>query len=277
MGRYSPEDYTPDGGFSPAGLPLLLVGLIASAIGLGWLASFIGQWFYLILLFPLGIGFGLIAAGVIFGRLGKMRSPGLACLLGLLSAVVAMLAMHYFDYRRLVQDAAPGEGSTGLFSYLNAAATVGVTINGKGGRGGWNLGYTGTWIYWSLELLVVAVMSTLGMVAGATAPFCSDCNVWKEEKKLGTLGANGNEAAEHLRNGAVERLQEHEPGPLGGSFPLLVWVCPNCKSEGTIAVKLQSVTKNAKGEEDTKELVHLTYPGKALAELEALFSPRPEG
>ena len=38
----------------------------AAGAALGWLASFIGQYFYLIFVFPLGIGFGLVTAGGLF-------------------------------------------------------------------------------------------------------------------------------------------------------------------------------------------------------------------
>jgi len=34
------------------------------------------------------------------------------------------------------------------------------------------------------------------------------------------------------------------------------------------------VTTNAKGEESKSELVHLSYPGEALAEFEAVFAKR---
>src|SRR5881628_3245839 len=45
--RFEPEPYQPDGGFSVVRLPLLMGVLLVAALALGWLASFIGQWFYL--------------------------------------------------------------------------------------------------------------------------------------------------------------------------------------------------------------------------------------
>jgi hypothetical protein len=292
MSRFSPEEYKPEGGFSLVGLPFLLALLCAGAVGLGWLASFIGQWFYLILLFPLGIGLGLIAVGVFAGHLTKMRSTFLACVLGLVSAAVAMLAMHYFDYQRFVKEFQEGEQGPrlvegkvmipdpkaqtvhGLFSFLDFEAQHGVEISGRGGRG-FNIGYTGTWIYWSLELLAVAVMSTLGLIAGGAAPFCSTCNQWKEDHKLGTLRMRGVDVANVVRSGDIDRLKDHDPAPSGGDVVVTVAVCPNCKSDSTIAVKLESVTKNAKGEQETNQLVHMTYPGAALPEFDALFGPEP--
>src|SRR5262245_30115975 len=103
MSQFVPETYRPEGGFSLVGLPILLGLLCAAGVGLGWLASFIGQWFYLIVLFPAGIGIGLILVGSTVGHLAKMRSPGLGVLLGLVSPGVALLAMHYSNYQRFLK------------------------------------------------------------------------------------------------------------------------------------------------------------------------------
>ena len=59
MSRFTPEDYKAEGGFSLLGVPVLLAALCVAAVGLGWLASYIGQWFYLILLFPIGLTSGI--------------------------------------------------------------------------------------------------------------------------------------------------------------------------------------------------------------------------
>lgn len=298
MSKFLPQEYQPEGGFSVVGLPILLGLLGATGIAIGWLASFIGQWFYLIVLFPLAMGFGLIMVGVYVGHLTKMRSPGLAVLLGLVGAGVTLLAMHYFNYQRFLQErqellrvgalfdklpAVPKDGKmaeavqflkqakavNSFFSYLDMEATQGITIGSRGG--GLNIGYVGTWIYWVVELAVVAVMATLGLVGGAAAPFCSACNEWKEERQLGTLQGKGSDVAVFLTNGDIEQLHDHYPAPAGGSLVLKAAICPNCRTDSPIAVKLEEVTKNAKGEEEKKELIHLTYPGEALPELEALF------
>jgi hypothetical protein len=300
VSRFVPEEYRPDGGFSLIGLPILLGMLCAAGVGLGWLASFIGQWFYLILVFPLGIGLGLILVGVFVGHLAKMRSPGLAVLLGVVSAGVALLAMHYFNYQRFLKERPelpallgklPAEAKLGKLgeaverlkqaravdsfpSYLDLEATRGVAIRLRGK--GFNLGYVGTWIYWVLELAGVAVLATLGLRFGAAAPFCSACNEWKEDRQLGTLQGKGDEVAAGLRSGDIEGLKKHNPAPTGGGLIVTAAVCPNCKSASPIAVKLEEKTKNAKGEEEEEERAHLTYPGEALTEFEALFGNEPE-
>jgi hypothetical protein len=53
---------------------------------------------------------------------------------------------------------------------------------------------------------------------------------------------------------------------------LSVAVCPVCRDEGPIEVKLEQIKKNDKGEESREEVAHVVYPGEALAELEDLFA-----
>jgi hypothetical protein len=303
VSQFVPEEYVPEGGFSAAGLPVLLAGLGAAAVGLGWVASFIGQWFYLILVFPVAIGLGLIGVGVLLGRLTKMRSPGLAVLFGLVSATLAIVAMHYFNYQRFLKqrdevlkkvpdlDAVqaplhdPKEAEAVQFlrdarkvnsfpSYVTFEARQGVTISGRG-KGGLNLGFTGTWIYWGVELAVVAGMAIFGLIGGAAAPFCSTCKDWKQERPLGTLERRDTDVAAVLRSGEIERLKAYDPALGGGNLVVTAAVCPNCKGEAPISVRLVEVTKNEKGEEQRNELAHVTYPGAALPEFEALFGIPP--
>jgi hypothetical protein len=305
MSRFLPDKYKPEGGFSLSGLPILLAVLCAAGVGLGWLASFIGQWFYLILLFPIGIGLGLGIVGFIVGHLTKMRSRLMAVLLGVIAASAAILSMHYFNYQRflhkrpeLLKDVPPLDNlpvggldaktlealqllkqiqAVDSFpSYLHQQAVQGVTISKLGRNDGNNLGYVGTWIYWGLELAAVAFAVIMLLIVGTAAPFCSACNSWKDERRLGTLQGQGGNVADLLNNGEIERLREHDPAPAGGNLIAKVAVCPSCKNDAPIVVKLEEVTKNQKGEESKKELVHLVYPGEALAEFETVFAAKPE-
>src|SRR5262245_34944060 len=75
--------YRPSGGSPGGGLPVLaltLVTAVAVAVGVGLLR----QVFYLVLVFPLAMGFAVGAAGAWAVGLGKVRSPLLAGLFGLL-------------------------------------------------------------------------------------------------------------------------------------------------------------------------------------------------
>jgi hypothetical protein len=74
--------------------------MLPVGVGLGWLSSFIGQWFSLILLFPATIGAGAAAAVGCGLRLGKTDHPRLAIFLAVVGGVIGQLSVHYFDNAR---------------------------------------------------------------------------------------------------------------------------------------------------------------------------------
>jgi hypothetical protein len=303
MSGQTPEDYKADGGFSATGLPILFAALFAGAIGLGWLVSLISQKFYLILLFPVGIGVALIGVGRLVGRATKMRNTAVAVALGAISSCAAMLSMHYFDYQRflgereeLLKDAGPlidnpqiavdPEVAAGVKflkqsravdsfpSYMEFEATQGVTIGSRGR--GHNLGYVGTWIYWVVELVIVAILTTIGLVAGAAEPFCSTCNTWKKSRQLGTLVGSDYKVVELLRSGEIQKLNDHDPAPNGGDLVLTVAACPNCQTNSPIAIKVEEMTTNSKGEVSKTKRAHLVLAGETLTEFEKLFAWKPK-
>lgn len=285
----SPQPYQPDGGFNLEGLPLLLGALGGAAVALGWLASFVGQWLYLIILFPLLVGLVLFWVGKEMGRFAKMRNPLLGGLIGLLSAIVGMGSNHYFDYLRFMEERnaivslVPGRRVQGkdaallakikkvsdFRSFMEFSAREGITISGREGRGAFNLGYVGTWIYWLIELSVVAIMAAGGLISGAQEPFCTACNSWKYVRQMGTWSADqeGTLLA-IIKRGDLAKLPPTFPG---GPLVMSVASCLNCGPREPIAVKLEIEVKKCPEKTEKKELAHFSYPGEALDLLEAFF------
>jgi hypothetical protein len=273
MKPYKPTEYTPDGGVSLIGLPILAIALGMGAVALGWLASFIGQAFYLIVLFPIGIGLGLIFVGSLASTPAKLRSIPVAAVFGLLAGLLAMVSMHFFDYRRAMDGAPPGFEMSFL-QYLDFEANQGVVIGRA--NSGFNIGYVGTWIYWGVETLIVAGFSLLGMAGVAAAPFCRGCETWKKEHNLGALGGAPEPVLEAFRAGDFDSLHQHKASAISqDDLVFTAHICPNCRQRAPIDVKLQHKVSNDKGEESLVELAHLTYPGSALKEFESLFGKVP--
>ncbi len=92
--HFDATPFQPDGGAPFAGIMLTISVAIVSAALLGFIGSMIGQWFYLILIFPLGIGAGVGAAVAFALKQGKVRNPAVGVLAGFLGGVIAMLTMH---------------------------------------------------------------------------------------------------------------------------------------------------------------------------------------
>lgn len=64
MNEFAPVRYKSDGGYCRSSVLILLAALCATGVALGVLASLIGQFFYMILLFPLVIGSILVLVDV---------------------------------------------------------------------------------------------------------------------------------------------------------------------------------------------------------------------
>jgi hypothetical protein len=98
--RFDVAPYQPDGGCPLLGVLLLGIVMLAAAVGLGWLTSYVGQWFYLVLLAPVGLGFVLAGLGWLMVTGTKVRHGGVVFLIGLMAGTITLVAMHYYDYLR---------------------------------------------------------------------------------------------------------------------------------------------------------------------------------
>lgn len=268
--RFDAVPYTPDGGASPLGLALVLGGTLLAAVVIGCLVGIIKQGFYLVLIFPMLIGAAVGGVGMLLIKLGKVRSVPLAGMAAVLGGIMAMASMHYFLYQRFL-DKVPGlravAGAVGFdfFTYLDLLAKEGVQIGKPGQKNGMNLGYIGSYIYWSVETLLVAGVAFAMMRARARHPFCRECRLWKEEKPLAMVATpTVSMAEEALREGQLASLLECAAPVAAQGLLLKVAACPQCGSEGEVDVTLEHLTQNAKNERQVKRITQVTYSGEVL-------------
>lgn len=212
MKIYKPSNVVPTSGYAWFLLTALVTGGVA-----GGVVSFIGAFFYLILLFPLGMG--LVGAGAtrVAIKSGKVRNPNIALLFGALTGASIYGSMHVFDYFRfqqqltkelrefysteieqevtesgrteeqVLQDATDAflldeVGQTGFWGYLNFFARQGFSIS-RMSSGGIPVGGAFTWAYWAIKLGVIVVISGLSGSGTAQEPFNEKRNEWYEAPK----------------------------------------------------------------------------------------------
>jgi hypothetical protein len=137
-------------------------------------------WCYQVLLFPIGIGFSIFGAGYVGVRLGKVRNGVAGAVAAVLGGVVAILTLHYCVFLRAVDDApdllpeertllklSPGD----FIRFMDARAQDGVRLSAILSMPsdqtrkdlGLNLGYTGSYVFWLVELLIVIVIGLLAL------------------------------------------------------------------------------------------------------------------
>jgi hypothetical protein len=93
-----PRSYSSDGGFTITGMMLTMAVGALVALVVGLLAGVIGQYFYMVLIFPIAIGGAVAGAQVaVIGR-SKVRNPLVCGFAGLIGGVIAVATMHYVDY-----------------------------------------------------------------------------------------------------------------------------------------------------------------------------------
>ena len=92
-------EFKSDDGFSTKGVINLIISMALVSLALGFVANWISQFFYLILLFPLGMGIVLIVVGGMMVTMYKIRNRMLCMLAGIIGGVLTFSSMHYFEYR----------------------------------------------------------------------------------------------------------------------------------------------------------------------------------
>jgi hypothetical protein len=304
---FSVTPYKPDYGFTTGGLLTFLASLAAVGALLGYAAYWVSQFIYFVIAFPAFIGFGIGAVGIRMAKKGHIRNPWIGGLAGFLAGLLAMFAMHYFefgDFRshiskasghfRALADLPEDQLASELAKFENPEmrsdveehvallrirtfpqfmelqARRGVSISSKGHP--INLGYTGSWIYWAVELLIVAGI-TFGMVFESTAqPYCRKCERWKTTRILGQLRGQPAETASALKSGDLAPIAARQDRDEPRNMRLTVFCCDACAGQNPIDVKLELLTQSKQGQE-LKTLAHVTYPPDALPALASLFTP----
>jgi hypothetical protein len=272
--RFPSAPYAPDGA-GPVGGFFALLGLtmLAGAV-IGAIAGLIHLAFYLVLIFPILMGFALGGAALGAVVLGKVRNRLVAALAGVLGGCVCILAMHFISYLFVLNKSG---GSFSFGQYIDAAARAGVTISSSRGGGRddkpMNLGYTGSFIYWFLELAIVAGIAAAVPAVRAGQPFCEECDSWKTQHKLGVLFLGRDAATDYLESGELWRLADPREPPGEGPITLTVWWCPHCLEAAPVDAQLDLTVQKKKGVKVSK-LGFRTFPGEALPVFRALCDRR---
>jgi hypothetical protein len=306
LGLYGPRPYESDGGFSAQGLFLTTAVGVGVAVVTGVIAAFIGRFFYAVLIFPLFIGAAVGAAQAWAVRHTKIRTPIACGAAGLIAGVVAVVAIHYVEYtdfKGAMSEAAHDEQAlrqaiattpdaeereylkealelsqvfsaearevNSFTSYLDWSARQGVEISAsRGSSTPLNLGYTGTYIYWGIEALIVALISAAMARSRASQPFCVACDEWKTQRELGVVLAKAKAVGEIVEAGRLADL----PGlaaASGEQAAISVYQCPGCAEE-EVVLEVETVTFN-QGARTKSQIARAVYPRKAVEELERYF------
>ncbi|MFW5800144.1 MAG: hypothetical protein ACOCV8_04930 [Spirochaetota bacterium] len=161
--------YRPDGKIKIYSIPVMLI--LGSAFGIASAGIIHLIWvytnFYLMLFFPaligLTTGFGL-KLGV---KTSKARNIIIGVIISIITGLIAYSSMHIFDALRT------GLKLNQMDIYLEITSTeIGYNIRDIEIKG------IGVWIIWSIELLIVIILSLILTIKQIIKPFNSNCDKW---------------------------------------------------------------------------------------------------
>ena len=186
---------------------MLIVAVVVGAIvgGILWAIEHFTS-FYLVVAFPIFAGFIAGGALTLVIRSGKVRSPLIAGLCGIIAALVMYGVYHYAGYyvtfREQVRQGfieegfAPTEdelnqfideglqvevGDTGFIGYMKYAAQIGFSITratGSSSSSGIEIKDTIAWVYWGAEILIAAAVAAFTAWKHAAEPFDEATGQW---------------------------------------------------------------------------------------------------
>lgn len=162
-----------------------------------------------------------------------------------------------------------------LPTYMNFRAVRGVTFSRASGGDkdkGMNLGYIGSWIYWSVEILIVAGMALSVQYVAAREPFCSLCQNWKPARDLGVVPETDVAA---LQEGDLAHFNNPAAPEASSLVAVNISSCPQCGVECSVDVKLLRLNQTKEGV-IRQQIAYVTYPGEALPYIDKIFqAPSP--
>jgi hypothetical protein len=275
------------------GLILMVLAAVVGGVIIGGIVAFVSQFFYLILLMPVLMA---AAGGWIMKQavmMGKVRSGAIAFFFGILIGLIIYGTYRFGEYyverqkahAELVEqfgsqvnsariDEALDElflertGKTGFIGYTLFKAQEGESIRfgrSTSSSGGLNitLPESLTWIYWLVELLVIAGGAGFMAASVSSEPFCEQDGKFFTKRSLGRVQK---EQADAFMTAAkagdwsqVRSLISPAVGkPVYPYLEVFASKCPNCN---TNPVELTAVRKmNSKSSNDMNVLKSTLTP-----------------
>ncbi|MCI0398568.1 MAG: hypothetical protein L0332_02695 [Chloroflexi bacterium] len=278
---YRPSNKVPIDGF----LMLLLAVMVGGAV-VGGLVFLLSRVVYLPFLFPLGMAFAGAIAVAVAVRAGRVRNPAVAALFGVVAGLFIYGVYRYGDYlafrgvlrQVIVQEAAnevdlTGDlvtlnqlvdlflfeevGQSGFIGYFLLSAREGVSFSRLSGNSSLNIGPLFTWLYWLLEVVVIAGLAGAIGAQAAGSPYCERHDRWYDrEKRAG--GVSQEQAKE-----ALLLLQDKGYGQLGQMLRLpapapglafFVASCDDCQESNPVLLA-KHLVQSANGRVQAKTLL----------------------
>ncbi len=170
---------------------MTLAALVGGAAA-GGITYLIALLFYLVILFPIGMGImgGVLSKWAV--KSGKVRNPLVASLFGLLTGLTIFGTLRGLEFaesrKSLPQAPAISAGANTTTNKTPVPDQKGLGIVRIARYNIKDMGETGTGIYWLVELAIISYLAISMPRAMATEAFCESSNDWYQHKtRLGNI------------------------------------------------------------------------------------------
>lgn len=291
MNSYHPSNTIPAAGI------LFLLALLVFGAGLGVLTFFVSKLVYLVILFPILLGFacGFIAQTAV--KIGKVRSPIVAAVFTVLMVLImygTVRMCEYLDFKQQLRTMIVEEygetdqalidefenavledetGQTGLLGFVAYEAKEGESftrLSDTDGSSGISISGVGAYIYWFIEILIIAGIALSMVIKQARTPFCETCDRWYGgDYYFGALPMSEKETVKAAFESGVfspitKQLHKSANLPAIGFY---LNICPQCQtSDAVFTAKLLSV--GSKGKINESKFKEAVIPMNTARELE---------
>jgi len=198
--------YKPSNIASSPSIALLAASSLLSGAVIGSSTAFVSKFIYLIVLFPMGMGFATGATLGFVVKKGKIRNPMIALAWGIFGGIITYGALTYGQYinfqqetekimlkeygisdKKQVAEQINGilkqeTGEEGFSGFLKFSAKEGTSISR--GSSKVKLNETFTYLLWLVELGIVGFLAASIPFGAAKEPFNEEGNDWYGEKQL---------------------------------------------------------------------------------------------
>lgn len=213
MKTYQPSNIAPS-----QGVVILAISSLVSGAAIGGATAFIGKFIYLIVLFPIGMGF---ATGAVMGlavKKGKVRNPVTALGFGILGGLATYGALVYGQYINFQQETEKimqteygvtdkrqiseqvnvflqqETGSSGIVGFVKMSAQEGITISRRGTS--FKIKDNFAYLLWLVELGIVGFLAASMPFKSANEPYNEEAQEWYGKKQR--IGSTTQESKDEL-------------------------------------------------------------------------------
>ena len=250
------ETYRHSGGIGALGIPLMCLGGGLTTVTLGVAYAYALAWIpFVYVSFLLTAGFGALV-GLVVGicaKLGKVRNPLVAGIIGVFCAILGLYVAWAFDaLARFGSDEIPGPmfAPDLLVEYIKYFYEEGFWGIGRANATVSGMFLAAIWAAEAIVLIGLAWLFSSGFIS--THPFCENCQTWTNQSEgIAKINPPHGDVSviEQLCDGQIDAISKFKLcDPEAADYIRIdTAICPTCTESNFVSVYVVETTQDKDG------------------------------